>query len=212
MQLFSRNAVLAGDPTAAMGWAVKIGEYVTQKSGRQITTWAGQFGVPLGTVVWSTFVEGLADFQNTFAGLVADPGYLAMIAEGAAYQSGPLTDNLSEVVVGGPTAGGERPPIGAVTTVTTAVCNAARIMDAMAWGAELATYIGGVTGQISAFLSQMQGPFGGVSWINGAPDAASADAAGAKINTDPGFMQRVGGLSDLFVPATGTRYTLVRIG
>ena len=51
MQLFSRTAVLTGDPTAAMAWAVKMGEYVTTKTGRAVTTWAGQFGAPIGTTV-----------------------------------------------------------------------------------------------------------------------------------------------------------------
>jgi hypothetical protein len=43
--------------------------------------------------------------------------------------------------------------------------------------------------------------------FNRAPDAA-AD----KIDADPGFLQRVGGLSDLFVRGSGNRSTLVRIG
>ena len=212
MQLFSRTAVLTGEPTKAMAWAVKIGEYVTQKTGRPVATWAGQFGVPIGTVIWSSFVEGLADFQAAFGGLPGDPGYLALGAEGAAFNTTPHVAMMRQVIVGGPTAGGTPPGIGAVTTATTAICNAARLADAMAWGAELAAYVGEVTGQTSAFLSDVHGPFGQVTWINGAPDAATADAAADKINADPGFLQRIGGLSDLFVPGSGNRSTLVRIG
>ena len=212
MQLFSRTAVLTGEPTKAMAWAVKIGEYVTQKTGRPVATWAGQFGVPIGTVVWSSFVVGLADFQAAFGGLLGDPGYLALGAEGAAFNTTPHVAMMRQVIVGGPTAEGTPPGIGAVTTATTAICNAARLADAMAWGAELAAYVGEVTGQTSAFLSDVHGPFGQVTWINGAPDAATADAAADKINADPGFLQRIGGLSDLFVPGSGNRSTLVRIG
>ena len=212
MQLFSRTAVLTGEPTAAMAWAVKIGEYVTHKTGRPISTWAGQFGAPIGTTVWSSFVEGLADFQSAFGALLGDAEYLALGAEGAAFNTTPHMAMMRQVIVGGPTAGATPPGIGAIATATTAICNAARLADAMAWGAELATYIGEVTGQTSAFLSDIHGPFGQVTWINGAPDAAAADAAADKINVDPGFLQRVGGLSDLFVPGSGNRSTLVRIG
>ena len=119
MQLFSRTAVLSGEPTAAMAWAVKIGEYVTKKTGRPVTTWVGQFGVPIGTTVWSSFVEGLADFESAFGGLLGDPGYLALGAEGAAFNTTPHVAMMRQVIVGGPTAGGTAQGVVAVVMAPT---------------------------------------------------------------------------------------------
>jgi hypothetical protein len=210
MYLFSRTGVLAGDQTAAMAWAVKIAGYVTETTGRPVTTWAGQFGSPLGTTVWSAFVDGLADFEAAFGGLGADAGYLALGNEGAAFNTTPHVALLRNVVVGGPNDDGP-PPLGAIATVTTATCNAGRLGDAKGWSAELAGYLTGI-GSPTSFLVDVHGPFGQVTWINVSATAAEADAMGALVEGDAGYLERLGGLSDLFVPGTGQRQQLVRIG
>lgn len=210
MQLFSRTGVLAGDPNAAAAWAVDIANYVTEKCGRQVSVWTAQFGAPIGTTSWSTFVEGMADFQNTFGGLLGDAGYAARGMAGAPFETGPHTSVLREVLVGGPNSDGP-PPLGSLALITTAVCNAARIGEAVAWGAELAGYLTSI-GSPTSFLLDQQGPFGQVTWIGVTASAADYDALGAKVNADAGYLQRLGGLSDLFVPSSGQRQVMTRIG
>ncbi len=212
MHLFTRTGVLGGDPEASMAWAAKIGAHVAETTGRQLNTWAGSLGLPVGTVVWSAWVDGHADLAKAFGGLADDSTYLAMVAEGRAFQSAAYQDDLRRVVVGGPDEASEEPPLGSSATVTTAVIAGGKYAEAMAFGSEVAELVAKVTASPMSFLSDEYGTFGQVTWIGGAPDPDATDAASEALGGSADYMALIGRSGDLFVPASGHTSLYNRIG
>jgi hypothetical protein len=192
-----------------MAWAAEINAYVSKKSGRPIVLWSVNFGQPVGTVIWSLPVESHADLQAAFAGLAEDEGYFALIEKGAPFVTGPMVDQLGEVVHGAPTPGGR--PVGSVGLVTTATMSADKGADAVAWSVELANYVTSVTGDPIMFVLDAYGTFGHAAWIGAAADMAAVDAANAKMQTDPGYLKRLAGSGGLFIPGSGHRSLVTRI-
>ncbi len=209
MFLFNRTTTLQGDLRGAMGWANEITGYVNANSDFDVTLWQAQFGYPVGTMVWSTWVESHAALEAGFAGLLAGDGYWDLIARGQEYVSAPAQDMLRQAVHGGP--GDEPPPLGAATTVTTAVAAGGKLVEVMAWGAKMAAHVEQVTGLPTMFLADTYGTFGQVTWLSGAPDMATADQAGEALNGDAAYLERLGDIGELFVPASGHRGLAVRI-
>jgi hypothetical protein len=68
-----------------------------------------------------------------------------------------------------------------------------------------------VTGMPVAFLLDMFGTFGQVTWIGIEPDLAAADAANAKLNADSAYMDMLEGTAGMFVPGSGHRSIAVRM-
>ena len=211
MYLFTRQATLGGNPRAAMGWAAEMTAYVSARSnGHPVLLWSVGFGRPVGTVVWTTWVESHADLQAAFAGLLEDDGYYDLIDKGQAFNAGAnMADSFNEAIHGGPT--GATPPIGSVAVVSRAVMNVGKAAEAMAFGVDIASYVESVTGSPTAFLASSYGTFGEVMWISGAPDMAANDAAAAAINGDAGWLERIGRSNDLFLSGSGHRSLATRI-
>lgn len=208
MQLFSRSVMLAGPFTEVNAWASDIRQYVSDKSGREIALWSVMFGAPLGTMVYSARVEGLADLESIGAALLGDPDYHAKLASGREFSGGPPVDQISTPVYG---ELGDPSPVGSVAVVTTATIANGAYAEAIAWGVEIAQYVEGVTGFRSTFLMDDYGPFGQVRWIGVAPDASSADAAGQKLNADQGYLEKLGAAGKLFVQGSGHRGLASRV-
>jgi hypothetical protein len=185
MQLFSRIVMLTGPYTEVNAWASDMRQYVSEKWDREIGLWSVMFGAPLGTLVYSARVAGLADVQSIGATLSGDPDYHAKL--------------------------GDPPPVGSVAVVTTATIANGAYTEAITWGVEMAQYVEGVTGFGSTFLVDDFGPFGQVRWMGVAPDAASADAAGQKLNADPGYLEKLSATGDLFVQGSGNRGLAARV-
>ncbi len=62
-----------------------------------------------------------------------------------------------------------------------------------------------VTGLRTMFLVDSYGTFGQVTWLSGAPDLATGDAAGEAIEANPDYLKRLSDVGDLFVPGSGQR-------
>ncbi len=212
MYLFSRSAVLTGNPAAAMPWAVKIGEYVSTTTGRPLSTWAAQFGRPLGTVTWSTILESHADLNAAFGALESDAGYARLVEEGMPFFSSPHEMTLRQPLHGGPTPGGEPPAVGALANVTTAVAANGKMAEAFAWGIAVSEHVEKVTGNPVTFMSDAYGAFGQLTWLGTSPDLEAVDAANAKLAADAGYMDLLGQSGDLFVPGSGHQALFARIG
>jgi hypothetical protein len=193
-----------------MGWVGDVTAHVNANSDLGVSAWSAQFGHPLGTIGWSALVEGRAQLTASTAGLLADPGYHELVHRAADWVVAPPQDFLRGFMHGGPGEDGP-PPLGAVAVMTTAVAAGGKYAEAFAWGAEIAQYTESISGMPVALLADAYGTFGQMTWISVAADAAAADAADAAINTDPGYLQRLGAVGDLFVPASGHRSQLVRI-
>lgn len=210
MQLFSRMIHMTGPPTEVAAHAEAIRAHVSTKTGTEIALWSGLFGAPLGTMVYTVRVDGVAGVLANRAALAGDAEYLALLARGSQWVTGPAMDSLRESLSGemAPTS----PPIGSVATVTTAVIADGRYTDAIGWGLEVASHVEGVTGMPVGLMMDMFGPFGQLVWIGVAADAAAADTANAKLNGDAAYVAKLGDAGKLFVAGMSHRQMAVRVG
>ncbi|HEY5154356.1 MAG TPA: hypothetical protein VIJ47_06450 [Acidimicrobiales bacterium] len=209
MYLFTRLATLRGNERRTMGWAVEMTGYVNAHSDHTLTLWRTDFGAPVGTVAWSAWVQSQNDLNVGFAALADDDGFFDMVDKGQEFMVAPPMDQLRQAVHGEPTD--TPPPIGSVTTVTTAVVANGQYVEAAAWGVEMALLTQEISGLPTMFLIDSYGTFGQVTWLSGAPDLAASDAAGEAINANPDYLKRLGDVGDLFVPASGQRRMATRI-
>lgn len=209
MQLFTRLATLRGAERRSLGWAAEMTAYVNEHSDHTVTLWRADFGYPVGTVAWSTWVPSQDALARGFAQLVELDGYHELIEKGQEHITDPPQDLLRQTVHGEP--GAIPPPVGSVTTVTTAVIGNGHYMEATAWGVEMAELVQEVTSLPTIFMADVYGTFGRVTWMSGAPDLAAADVAAQAINTNPDYLKRLSDVGDLFVPASGDRRFVTRI-
>ncbi len=208
MRLFTRTVHLAGPPLDIAAYAAEMRSYVSDKTGVEISLWNVQFGAPLGTMVYSARVDGLAQLAEINNTLMADAKYHEMLAKGADYVGGPAEDALGEPLHGGE---GDAPPVGTVITATRAVIAGGKYAEGVAFGIDISIHSEKITGYPVSFFMESFGTFGSVIWIGGAPDAATADATGAALNADPTYLEKLGEVGDLFVPASGSRTMATRI-
>jgi len=209
MYLFSRLATLRGNERRSLAWAVEMSNYVNAHSDHTVTLWRADFGYPVGTVAWSTWVDSLAALNEGFAQLADDDGYHDLVDAGLELIPEPPHDVLRRAVFGEP--GTEPPPPGAVTSVTTAVVANGKYAEATAWGIEMAELVQQITSQATMFLVDAYGTFGQVTWLSGAPDLATADAGGEAVQANPDYIKRLSDVGDLFVPGSGQQRLVTRI-
>ena len=208
MDLFSRNVLLTGAPTAYMSYATEMRSYASDKLGQEIALWSVGFGAPRGSMTFTARVDGLAGVHAMNATLLSDADYMAKLATGATMGGGPAEDSLMQPLHG---EMGDPPPVGSVATVTTAIVGNGAYADAIGWGIEMAQLVETITGTPTIFGMSAFGTFGQVAWINVSADAAAADAAGQAVNAHADYMGRLGAIGDLFVPASGHRSLAVRV-
>lgn len=208
MQLFSRSVMLTGPFAEVNAWASDMRQYVSDKTGREVGLWSVMFGAPLGTMVYTARLEGLAELQSIGEQLTGDADYHAKLASGRDFSASPPVDQLSTPIYG---ELGDPPPVGSVAIVTTASIANGAYAEALKWSVEIAQYVEGVTGFRSTFLMDDYGPFGQVRWIGIAPDAAAADAAGQKLNADAGYVDKLGATGKLFAQGSGQRGLAMRV-
>jgi hypothetical protein len=209
MYLFSRLATLRGNERRSLAWAVEMTNRVNALSDLTVTLWRADFGYPVGTVAWSTWVDSLTALNEGFARLAADDGYHALVDAGTELVPEAPRDLLRRAVFGEP--GSEPPPPGSVTSVTTAVVANGNYAEATAWGIEMAELVQQITNQATMFLMDAYGTFGQVTWLSGAPDLAAADAAAEAIQADPDYIKRLADVGDLFIPGSGEQRLVTRI-
>ncbi len=210
MFLFSRLLTLSGPPQETIPWAIEINSHVDSLVDTDVACWLAVYGHPLGTVAWSTIVESRAQMADMGAKLTVDATYLSLVSRAADWVKTPGQDFFRQLVNPTPPTGGP-PGVGSVAQVTTAVANAGKYGEAFAWGLDMAEYASGLAGTPVTFLTDVYGKFGSVAWISIQADMAAVDALDAN-QSDPGYMERIGNLGDLFVPGSGNVSLLSRIG
>jgi hypothetical protein len=209
MQLFSRRVVLAGPPSEMLAYATDIRSHVSEVSGRELALWSVGFGAPLGTMMFAMRVEGVADFQEVSARVLADQEYHAKLAAGTAFIGGPSEDSLLQPLnIELPE---DHPPVGSVAALTSAVMANGSYEAAIGWGLDMAEHATKVTGIQTMFAMPQYGPFGAVTWIGVSENAAGADAANAALNGDADYIKKLGAAGELFVEGSGMRVLATRI-
>lgn len=209
MYMFSRLVTLTGSPRKVMPWVADITAYVNAHGSLPTTCWQATFGYPLGTVAWSTIADSQATLSSAMAALASQSEFLDRLDAGTELVATPGQDTLREIVYGTPT---DPPPIGAVGTVTSATALVDRMADAMVWAVEIAQYVENVIGSPVAVLRDVFGTMGRITWIGSVPDVAAADAAAGKMAADSGYIGKLVGSKDLFIPGSGHTGQVVRIG
>jgi hypothetical protein len=209
MKLFSRRVQMAGPPADTMSYATDMCAYVTGKIGREVALWSAQFGAPLGSMMYTMRVEGLADLRAATEGLLSDPEYHAKIAAGADYAAAPAEDQLGTPILG--ELGDQSPPVGAYAGVTTAQIANGKFADAIGWSVEVAQHVASTTGVPAMVLTGNYGPFGTVTWIAVTPDAAGVDAFTDALAGDEGYIKMLAATGDLFVPGSGQQALITRV-
>jgi hypothetical protein len=209
MYLFSRLATLRGSERRALAWAVEMTNYVNAHSDHTLSLWRAEFGYPVGTVAWSTWADSLAALNQGFSRLPDDDGYHDLVDAGSELIAEPPHDQLRRAVAGEP--GSTPPPMGAATSVTTAVVANGKYAEATVWGVEMAELVQQISGLSTMFLMDAYGTFGQVTWLSGAPDLAAADAANDAVQADAEYTKRLADVGDLFIPGSGQQRLVTRI-
>lgn len=209
MKLFSRRVHLVGPPAETMTYATEMCAYVNDKIGREVALWSAVFGAPLGSMIYTMRVEGIADLATATEGLLADPEYHAKLAAGAAFAGAPAEDSIGTPIRG--ELGAESPPVGTYASVTTAQISNGKYAEAFGWAVEVAAHVESVTGWPTMVTSSQYGPFGTVNWIAGGADAAAVDASNAALMGDEGYMKMLVAAGDLFLPGSGQQVLIQRV-
>lgn len=208
MELFTRTIVLQGTIGDTLGAATDIRAYASERSGHEIGLWAVGLGAPFGTMSFSTVVEGLAGAAEMNASLLGDAGYEERAAKLRSHMVGTAETQMMTVIHG--QLGQQRPPVGSVATITTAVA-AGHYDKVVGFGVEVSQHVESVTGIPMVFGSTLAGPFGQFSWIGVSADAKAADDANAKLMGDATYIEMISGAGDLFVHGASHRMIGTRV-
>lgn len=209
MDLFSRRVLMTGSPAEYTSWAIDMCEYVNGKIENPVSLWAAGFGAPVGTMVYSTWVDGLAGVQANFAALAEDAEYMQKVSAAQSMVGAPSEDSLGQVIHGEPA--GDRAGVGSAAVITSAVIANGAYAAAIGWGVEMAQLGEKITGLPSLFMMNRYGTFGEVLWVFVAPDAASLQSSGDAVNADADYMAKLEDVGNLFVPGSGHRTMASRI-
>lgn len=207
MYLYTRtDRMQFGKADEAVAFAIEAAAYVAEKTGNQVYTWSSVFGAPLGTVTWSARLDSMAALGEMQDQLFADPGFADLGKRGAELMTGEISDSISQVLA----ATSDAAP-GAFASVVTAQCAPGHIADAMAWGADILTTVGAITGLPSMMLRSMYGPFAGIGWVSGAASMADIDAANDAMAADATYIKKLDEGGELFITGSANQVLLRRL-
>jgi hypothetical protein len=206
---FARLITLQGDARETMPWASEVTAHVNATTDLDVSLWGTVFGYPVGTLAWSTIVEGRAQLAAEMAKLPADNAYLDLALKAQEWVTGPAEDIFRSVVHGEP--GDEPPAVGAVAAVTQAVAATGKLPEAMAWGVDMAQHASSVTGTNISLLVNAYGVFGGMAFISTVADMAAADASNEALQADSDYIAKIGASAGLFVDGSAEQGLLQRL-
>jgi hypothetical protein len=187
-----------GKELEAIPASIEVAALVTKITGREVNTFTGVYGVPLGSVMWSARAESQADMQAVTEKLMTDQAYLDMLESMQGLFMTPAEDQFSRVITD---------PVAAATSryygITRAVMTAGKYGPAMTFGVEVANYMGKALNTQSSFVKSGYGAFAGVAWILGFDSAEDIDRFDDFQMSDAGYLELVDKAGDLFVENTG---------
>jgi hypothetical protein len=185
---FTRSVRLRpGRMQESMSWAVRITEKVNQVSDVAASLWAPFASPAVGTLTWVAMIEDLAVIESTDAKLMADPGYLALVEEGAAFvsESG-LDDSLWQILYANPDVATSQPQY---VNLVNAVLAPGHWTRGIELGVEIAQQAERITGRPTSFLLAETGAYGAVEWVGFADSIEQVQAARQALMADQEFAQ-----------------------
>ena len=198
MYLFSRSTIAAlGRQFDAIPAALEVAEMVQRITARDVNVFTVRFGAPMGTIMWTTRAESLAEMQELTDKLMADAGYLEKVESMNGLFMAPAEDRFSRIITGPGEATSK------YYGITRAAMMTGKFADAMALGVEAAEYVGESMKAPSAFLKAAYGGFGDVTWVSGFDSMEQVDAFDDWQMSDSGYHSIVARAGDLFVESSG---------
>lgn len=203
MLLFTRESTIR---PGKLGPALQFVNETTARVGKMTDTdfaaYVVVFGAPNGTIVWATMYESIAEQAEVMTRLMGDPDYMKMVEPvGDLFQPGSF-DMLREVIH---QHGQPQDDWAAFVSFTTATVAPGKISEAVTWGAQTLDYLSNAVGLHAYMTRDLYGNFAQLSWVMSADDADALDTARAKLQADPGYMERIdrAGVEGLFMPGSG---------
>lgn len=207
MYLFTRAGRIApGSVVEAMTFVSAVTEKVHQETGLDVHAWGASMSPELGTVVWATTVESLADLEAAEDKLAVSDPFIALTEKGAKLFAGPFTDRLAQIVSG---QGDPSAQPAHYVTVASATAANGKLRQALADGVEVAEAATRISGAQTSFLVDSTGPYGGCSWVAGHPDIASVERGEAALMADDGWLELIDRIGPSF--QEGARQSLYRL-
>jgi hypothetical protein len=182
--VFSRSLRVSGNMVDSMAWAAKITEKVNQIAEVKVNLWSPVMSPQINTLTWVAVVDDLSALTATDEKLMADGGYLELIAEGNTFNAGGgVDDALMQLVHADP----DTPAEPAFATLVTAILAPGAFVDGVTLGVEIAQRAKAITGQPTSFALSSTGVYGQVNWFSMHESIEQVQAADQAINSDADF-------------------------
>jgi hypothetical protein len=210
MYVFSRQMVLRGDQRRFIPWATETSALVRKLTGLDVLLWRATLGAPVVTLRATVRVQTRAEITAALRSLGSDDAYLEQDAAGQEYMAEPPVHNLVEVLhtARGPLA---PPEIGSAASLISAEIVPGQYGPAITWGVEVSELVAEITGIPVSFQRNVAGPFGGVHWLQVAPDADAQATADDKLAADDRYLIKLSEIGEMFVETSGQRILGARI-
>ncbi len=196
MYLFSRRRRAEPSHIAdAFGWAVETAAKASQIGGLPVTAWSSMWGTDAGTIAWTAFTDDLVGLEQAGDKLAVGAGFNDRVREAETLFSGPVEDQLAQVLHGAP----QEAPSQYVSAVTTELAPGA-FRSGLEAAIEIATAAERIIGRPTMVAMATTGRYGGIAWLTGHPDIAAVQAAQDAINGDGTFVALVDRVSTCYQP------------
>lgn len=202
MLLFQRMMRVTGGP-AATAWAMDVTAMVNKHATSEVSLWVGAYGVPAGSIAWSTMLENLSQVDEFNAKMAADGDVAAKLSEATNYVAEVDPDRLLTLIHGEVT---DSSPVGSYMGAVRAVAAPGKWAAAGAWAAHIAGVYSEVTGLNVVVAATTAGPMGEYSWYVRHENADSIQAAMAATMSSEKYITEVEGGGEFFQPGAVQMY------
>ncbi len=207
MHISARTGVINNNQVAATAFAVEVAEMVEATTGHTINLWSGIYGMPLGTLTWSTQVESFAETSVMETKLMENADYVAKVTEAGQnglFIPGSFENHIARIVH----AAGEPGATEYVSTIS-ATAVTGKMHEALAFATSISDYAAAATGGANMVGVLNYGTPGLITWFAGYPGPEAVEAAQDALAGDAGYQAKIAESADLFL-AGSAQTTLAR--
>ena len=208
--MYIYNAQLVANPGASGAIAGHMGGYrdaLTEATGLNWSAWAGIAGVPYGSFSLSARGDGLNAIIEGFKSAGGSEAFQTLSAETGHLTAGPAQVRLDETIA----TTGDRVAGQPVAVWTRATAAGGQLSAATAWAVEMMEYITTLTGVGGGVAMSAAGSMFELSWIMTFESGEALDKLSNKVQTDPGYIERLDAAGDYFIDGSSERSMAVRM-
>jgi hypothetical protein len=201
--LFTRSLRVSGSLVDSMSWSTRITEKVNQIAEQTFALWTPVMSPQVNRLTWAAVVQDLAALTATDEKLMADSGFLELLAEGSRYNTSGEVDDQLVSYIHLDTDGSDKAEYAAIVR---AVLAPGSFVDGVTLGVEIAQRAKAVTGHGTSFGQATTGTYGEVGWMTLYDSIEQLQAAEEKINADTEFIELVDQrASRAYLPGSATQ-------